>query len=298
MSLVVVLDLAVGDGLTLEQAEEVVALAARVGVTAIRVSDGSPGHLALLDAGTVVSYLAVRYPGVNWIVDASTTHNAPYNLARRAVSLDEATSGRSGLALRAGDSDEVTETVAEDLPKPGLPVDVGGSARPHRWTEYVEVLNGLWGTEAVEHEGRFYRVAGDPVGLSPQGRPVLVADARDHVNWVEASGLADVFVVPRIELVDGGNTRLTDAVWHSGRRRDHIALLARAGIVRENGRTTASELERWITAHALDGLELATTGGRDELLGVLRTVVPRLEPATGDTLRAALGLPEPVAVPT
>ncbi|GAB3278053.1 LLM class flavin-dependent oxidoreductase [Kineosporia babensis] len=267
-------------------------MARDVGVSAIRVSDGPPGELALLDACAVTSFLATRHPDLNWIVDAPTTHNAPYNLARRVLALDQATNGRVGLALRAGDGDGVTESVAEDLPKPGLPVDVGGAARPHRWTEYTRVLNELWGTEPVTHDGRFYRVSGEAVG---QGlKPVLVADARDHVNWVEASELADVFVVPRIELVDGGNTRLTDAVWHSHRRRDHIALVARAGIVRENGRTTASELARWSTNHALDGLELATTGGRDELIGVLKTVVPRLEPTTGPTLRSALGLPDAV----
>ncbi|GLY16959.1 monooxygenase [Kineosporia sp. NBRC 101677] len=294
MSLVVVLDLAVGDGLTLHQAAEVADAARDAGVSAIRVSDGPPGELALLDAGAVASFLAARHPDLNWIVDAPTTHNAPYNLARRSIALNRATGGRAGLALRAGDGDDVTETLAEDLPRPGLPVDVGGAARPHRWTEYAQILAGLWGSEPVDHDGRFYRVAADPVG---EGRPVLVADARDHVNWVEAARLADVFVVPRIELVDGGNTRLTDAVWHSGRRRDQITLLARAGIVRENGRSTAAELGRWATAHALDGLELATTGGRDELLGVLRSVVPRLEPVTGATLRAALGLPEGVVVP-
>ncbi len=295
MSLIVIIDLAVGDGLTLDQAAEVADVAREVGVSAIRVSDGPPGELALLDAGAVTSFLAARHPDLNWIVDAPTTHNAPYNLARRVVALEQATNGRVGLALRAGDGDEVTELVSEDLPKPGLPVDVGGAARPHRWTEYARVLNDLWGSEPVAHDGRFYRVSGEPVGTGAQ--PVLVADARDHVNWVEASALADVFVVPRIELLDGGNTRLTDAVWHSHRRRDHIALLARAGIVRENGRSTATELARWTTTHALDGLELATTGGRDELIGVLKSVVPRLEPITGPTLRSALGLPEAVGAP-
>ena len=293
MSPVVVLDLAVGDGLTLHQAGEVAEAALEAGVTAIRVSDGPPGELALLDAGAVAAYLSARHPDLNWIVDAPTTHNAPYNLARRAVALDRATGGRAGLALRAGDGDEVTESIAEDLPRPGLPVDVGGAARPHRWTEYAQVLTGLWGNDPVEHNGRFYRVTSEPLG----SRPVLVADGRDHVNWVEAARLAEVFVVPRIDLVDGGNARLTDAVWHSGRRRDQVTLLARAGIVREHGRSTASELARWTTTHALDGLELATTGGRDELLGVLKSVVPRLEPTTGRTLRAALGLPEPVGAP-
>ncbi|GAB6903289.1 LLM class flavin-dependent oxidoreductase [Kineosporia succinea] len=293
MSIVVILDLAVGDGLTLDHAHEVADAAAGAGVSAIRVSDGPPGELALLDAGAVASFLAPRHPELNWIVDAPTTHNAPWNLARRVLTLDHATHGRAGLALRAGDGDEATGTLAGDLPKPGLPVDVASASRPHRWREYAQVLTGLWdGGPALEHEGRFYRVTGALDGPpSPQGRPVLVADGRDHVNWTDAAELADVLVVPRIELVDGGNTRLVDAVVRSGRRRDEVALVARAGIVRENGRAVAPELRRWALEHALDGLELATTGGRDELLGVLRSVVPRLEPRRGPTLRSALGLP-------
>ncbi|MBT0769983.1 LLM class flavin-dependent oxidoreductase [Kineosporia sp. J2-2] len=296
MPLVVILDLAVGDGLTLEQAHEVAAVAADVGVSAIRVSDGPPGELALLDAGSVASYLSARQPGLHWIVDAPTTHNAPYDLARRIASLDRATGGRSGLALRAGDGDAVTAAAADDLPKPGLPVDVSGAARPNRWAEYATVLNQLWGGGQVAHEGRFYRVSGALEEVSPQGLPLLVADGRDDLDRSAAIALADVLVVPRIELVDGGDTRLTEAVARSGRRRDQVALLARAGIVRENGRTTASELARWTTAHALDGLELATTGGRDELIGVLKSVVPRLEPATGSTLRQVFGLPSPIVV--
>ncbi|GLY33507.1 LLM class flavin-dependent oxidoreductase [Kineosporia sp. NBRC 101731] len=296
MSLVVIVDLAVGDGLGLDQAREVAEVASDVGVTAIRVSDGPPGELALLDASSVAGHLAALYPALHWIVDAPTTHNAPANLARRVLSLDRATHGRAGLALRAGDGDEVTDAVL-DLPKPGLPVDTGGAARPFRWKEYARVVTGLWDGE-VDHDGRFYRVNGSLGGpVSEQGRPVLLADGRDHLDWVDAARLADVFVVPRIELVDGGNTRLIDAVVSSGRRRDEVALVARAGIVRENGRATADELRRWSLHHALDGLELATTGGRDELIGVLRSVVPRLEPSGGDTLRSALGLPGPAPAP-
>ncbi|MFE2179887.1 hypothetical protein ACFXB5_04615, partial [Streptomyces sp. NPDC059455] len=112
MTRTIVLDLAVGSSLSVADAIEIAAAARDTGVTAVRLLDGGPDDV--LDPTVVAAHLAGRFPESHWIVDAPTTHNAPYNLARRVLSLDRATAGRSGLALRAGDGDEVSEATAPD----------------------------------------------------------------------------------------------------------------------------------------------------------------------------------------
>ncbi|MGI5440870.1 LLM class flavin-dependent oxidoreductase [Streptomyces shenzhenensis] len=303
---IIVLGLTVGSRLPLADAIEIAALAQDTGVTAVRLLDGGPEDT--LDTTAVAAYLAGRLPRLRCILDAPTSHNAPYNLARRVLSLDRATAGNSGLVLRAGDGDE---TSLAAVPEPTA------TGRPQRWAEYAYVLTRLWESfpatallgdqttgvfaedsliAPIDHEGRFYRVKG-PLDSpsSPQGRPVLVADARDEVDWADVAALADAVVVTAAQ-VPGAAVRLSEAAERAGRRREDIALLGR--IEPEPGAVhrTADEIADWAARHSLDGLELATTGDRDQLREVLRTLVPPLAPASAPTLRHALGLPAPIGV--
>lgn len=314
----IILDLEVGSRLDVAEAHEIAEAAAAAGVTAIRLLDGAADDA--LDPTAVAAYLAGRDPRPRWIAEAPTTHNAPYNLARRLLSLDRATAGRAGLALRAGDGDEVSESAVPDRQAAG---------RGRRWAEYARVLTGLWGSfpaaallgdqaegvfadtdliKPIDHEGSFYRVAGPLDGpSSPQGRPVLVADARDELDWQDAAALADVLVVPWDQVPEAAS-RLAVALERVGRRREEVALLGRIELTgdqsaqsaqsaqpaqsAQSASPTAAELAERAASHSLDGLVLAIGGDRENVLAVLRALGPWPRPAPEATLRAALGLPE------
>ncbi len=158
-------------------------VAEAAGVAGLRLLDAVPGF-AVLDPTVVVSFLAGRTSELGYLPDVPTTHHAPYNLARRILSIDRATGGRAGLVLRPGEGDEVTSAVVPDV-----------SARDpkQRWCEYAEILRRLWDSFPADalvgdqksgifvrdelihpagFDGRFYRVSGPLDGPSSvQGRP-------------------------------------------------------------------------------------------------------------------------------
>ncbi|WP_436534555.1 LLM class flavin-dependent oxidoreductase [Actinoplanes sp. HUAS TT8] len=299
MSITVQLALAVGgDGLlSLDDAVRIAAVAEEAGVAAIRLADNS-GHGPALDPSVVASYLAGRYSGVGWVPTLPTTGNAPYNAARRILSLDRATGGRAGVALLPGRGDEVSEQAAPDP---------GATDPARRWTEYARVLTGLWESfprtaligdqdsgvvvddtaiAPIRHEGAFYRVAGPLDGpSSAQGRPVLVADL-DTLDVTAVAAGADVVVVD-LARAAGVDAALSQALRRAGRRRDEVALLGRV-------RTGSPEqLRGWAAHHLLDGFELIPEGRAEDVIAVLRALTPR-PPAP--TLRAAFGLAEALAV--
>jgi alkanesulfonate monooxygenase SsuD/methylene tetrahydromethanopterin reductase-like flavin-dependent oxidoreductase (luciferase family) len=309
MSSAVILDLAVGAGLSVPEAAGVAAAARDAGVSAIRLLDGGTGQI--LDPGTVASYLGARVGDLHWIVDAPTTHNAPYNLARRILALDRATGGRAGLVLRAGDGDEVSDAAVPDP---------AASGRAPRWAEYAQVLTGLWesfpaaallGDQAagllaedslirgIGHEGSCYRVAGPLDGpSSPQGRPVLAAADMDQLDWASVAGAADVVVVSRAQAA-GAPGALATALARAGRGRAEVALIGRVKVAAgAAGNEVAAGLAEWAASLGLDGIELRPPDGRAAALAVVRGVLPRLGPLTGASLRAALGLPELTGVRT
>lgn len=314
---IVIVGLAVGTTLPVRDAADITEAAADAGVTAIRVldvpdvpdipdgldvRDGAPGRT--LDASVVASSLAgtdaAARSDLGWILEASTSHNAPTNLARRANSLDRATGGRAALALRAGDGDEVSDPVA---PKPG-------GDRAARWEEYARILKGLWRSfpaaalvgdqdagvfaentliEPIGFEGDHYRVAGPLDGpTSPQGGPPLVADDVDTLGWDVVARNADIVVVGR-EAAATADAELSAALTRAGRPRGSVALLVRVDVTGP----VAATLPGFLARHGLDGVELVAAGGKDDVLALIADVVPTLGPSTGKTLRDAFSLPRP-----
>jgi alkanesulfonate monooxygenase SsuD/methylene tetrahydromethanopterin reductase-like flavin-dependent oxidoreductase (luciferase family) len=298
---IVVVDIVVGSAVSPADAVTITDAATRAGVTALRVLDDGSGHG--LDAAVVTSYLAgtaAEQSRLGWIVEASTSRNAPYNLARRVQSIDRATAGRAGLSLRAGDGDEVSDPVAP----------TAATDRNARWAEYARIVTRLWGSfpraallgdqdagifaddtriRPIDVDGEYYRVAGPLDGpASPQGRPLLVADALDAVGWDHVARYADVVVVG-LAAAGGADAELTAALAQLGRRRQEVALLARVDVA--DPAAAAEELPELIAAHRLDGVELVVAGGRDDIVEVLSALAPALAPRTGATLREAFGLP-------
>lgn len=286
MSTHVQLSLRVGaaDGVSLAEAIALTDLAVESGVTAIRLAD-----TGALDPTVVASYLAGRHPGIGYLAEVPTTGNAPYNVARRILSLDRATGGRAGIVLLAGNGDEVSEPTVPDH----------AAADPvQRWIEYADVLNRLWESfprealigdreaalvvdtalvEPIDHEGAFYRVAGPLDGPSSvQGRPLVAADLGALTPEAVAAS-ANVLVTGEAE---GADARVTEALHRVGRARAEVALLGRI--------TPGTDPRAWIAEHRLDGVELVPEGGADAAAALLRDWAgPRSD---AETLRAGFGL--------
>ncbi|PKW16189.1 LLM class flavin-dependent oxidoreductase [Saccharopolyspora spinosa] len=321
MSKAIQLTLAVGEAtggpvdgaspVSLADAAAIAAVAEEVGVAAIRLVDGGAGRT--LDPTVVGAYLAGIHGGVGFVAEVPTTHNAPYNAARRVLSLDRAAGGRTGVALSAGGGDEVSEAT---VPAPSA------TDPAQRWAEYALVLTRLWESfpraaligdqesglvaddaliEPINHEAAFYRVAGPLDGpSSAQGRPVLVADL-GALDPTAVARSADVVVVDR-ERAAGADAALTVALRRAGRSREDVALLGRVEVATDDPAAAAvgNELRAWADEHRLDGFELVPTGGAEDVVTVLRGLVPQIADAAADssppTLRAAFGLREAAEV--
>lgn len=293
----VFIELAVGEGehqLSPAEAQHVAAAAQRVGVTGVRLRDGA-GDPAVLDPSILGAHLAARYAALGFLIDAPTTHNAPYNLARRVLSFDRATAGQVGLILRRGDGDEVSATATPDPP---------ASDPAQRWTEYAAVLTALWESfprtaligdrhgavaiddrqiHPIEHTGSFYRVNGPLDGpASVQGRPLLVAADVAVLGWDRVAAVADAAIVDGADL-DDAEAALQRALITAGRPRAEFALLAR--LVGDTD--LRARLHR---AHAADGVLIAVDGSA-RAAEVLDELTSPPADNTGPTLRDRLGLP-------
>ncbi|MBM7517538.1 LLM class flavin-dependent oxidoreductase [Nocardioides nitrophenolicus] len=291
---------------TVAEAARIAAAAEAAGVTALRLVDELADG-AVLDPSVVAGFLGGMTTTLGYVVDVPTTRHAPYNSARRILSLDRAVGGRAGVALRPGAGDEVSEAVAPD-PAAADPVE--------RWAEYADVLARLWESFPAEalvgdqdaeilardelihpiaHAGRYYRVRGPLDGPSSvQGRPVQVVVDTDAIDVHRFAALADVVVVDR-ERAAGYAAALAAALAAVGRSREDVVLLGRVRLDRADladpGTVGAvlAELDGWASADGLDGFDLT---GDDPL--ALVDLAGRLQPRGGATLRAAFGLP-PVA---
>lgn len=304
----VLIELAVGDPradtrhVSLADAETIAEIAQELGAKGLRLVDRADGRIAL-DPSVVGSSLAGRYGGLAYAIDAPTTRNAPYNLARRVLSFDRATERGVGLVLRPGTGDEVSDAVAPD-PQPTEPAE--------RWSEYVDILTALWESfpreallgdqeaavvaddariRPINHDGRFYRVAGPLDGpASAQGRPaVLVADTA-ALGWERVAAVADAVIVDEADIA-GADGALTAALEAAGRSRADVALLARI-----DGSGDPVRLQQWASESGVDGFVLAPTGDPASIVDVVRRVVPALAPSTRTPLRVALRRPESTEV--
>jgi alkanesulfonate monooxygenase SsuD/methylene tetrahydromethanopterin reductase-like flavin-dependent oxidoreductase (luciferase family) len=284
MSLLV--ELAVGEApsqVSLADADTIAARAQDAGVTGIRLVDRT-GENPTIDPSVVAAYLAGRHRGLGWLIDAPTTLNAPYNLARRILSFDRATGGRAGLVLAVGAGDEVSDAAVPDRDATD-PVE--------RWSEYATILTRLWESfpstallgdqegavvaddaliRPIDFDGRYYRVAGPLDGPSSvQGRPVLVADL-GRLGWSRVAQIADAVIVA------------ADEIGSVDRELAELSLLAR---------TDDADAIRSLRERGADGIILAIDGGASAILDALGRLVPRSSPARRGTLRAELAIPVP-----
>jgi alkanesulfonate monooxygenase SsuD/methylene tetrahydromethanopterin reductase-like flavin-dependent oxidoreductase (luciferase family) len=272
------------------QADAIAAAAQEAGATGIRLVDNGSG-VPTVDPSIVGSYLAGRHGLLAYLIDAPTTRNAPYNLARRVLAFDRATNGRVGVVLRTGEGDEVSDAV-----QPAA----GAADRAQRWAEYAAIVTGLWesfprsallGDQAaalvvdealirpIDFDGRYYRVRGPLDGPgSVQGRPVLFVADPAALGWARIAQAADGVIVDAGEAV-GAAEALSDQLATVGRRRDEVALLARV-----------SDIRTWTAPAGVDGVVLVANGSASDIAAAVRDLVPSLGSPVVSTLRSALTL--------
>lgn len=146
-------------------------------------SSRAPGHV--FDPLVVDAAIAGAVPDIGFILTASTSYNAPFNLARRTATLDHVSGGRTILNLVTNFAPAVAGNFG----------DTELLARPDRYRkadEFVAVLKKLWGSfqlgdpgtegplwsaetaQPIDHHGEFFDVTGPlNVPAGKQGHPVL-----------------------------------------------------------------------------------------------------------------------------
>lgn len=153
------------------------------------ITHHSPNHeINRLEPFTLLSALAPLTRSIGLVATASTTYNAPFNIARRFASLELISGGRAGWNVVAGRDSGTAANF-------GQTAHADHDTRYRMALEHVRVVQGLWDSyeegafpadlesgrffdpdklHALDHRGEFYSVAGPlSVSRSPQGQPVL-----------------------------------------------------------------------------------------------------------------------------
>jgi FMN-dependent oxidoreductase (nitrilotriacetate monooxygenase family) len=235
-----------------------------------------------LEPTVLLTALAGVTSRIGLIATASTTYNAPYNLARRFASLDHISGGRAGWNIVT----TATKAAAQNF---GLDDTPGHRERYQRAAEFVDVSIGLWdswedgaeiGDKAtgvyadparihpVDFAGEYFRVRGPlNVPRSPQGRPLLVQAGSSQDGREFAARYAEAVFTAQQTLADAQEfyADLKNRARRLGRDPDLIKILP--GLVPVIGSTEAEaraledELEQLIVpdhglAHLAQVLEV------------------------------------------
>lgn len=212
-----------------------------------------------LEPLTLLSALAVATKHIGLIATASTSYNSPYNLACRFSSIDHISRGRVGW--------NVVTTAGSDAARNfGLDERPAHQTRYERAEEFLEVVQGLWqswdadaviadkatgiwGDEekvnAIDHEGRFFKVAG-PLNIprSPQVYPLIVQAGSSESGKELAAQFAEaVFTAHQwLDEAVAFAADVRDRARRHGRNPEHVKILP--GIVPIIGATEAEAREK------------------------------------------------------
>ncbi|MBE0471110.1 MAG: LLM class flavin-dependent oxidoreductase [Methyloprofundus sp.] len=171
------------------------------------VSFGGSDKGAGFEPVTLFSAIAAVTKNIGFIATASTTYEAPYQLARKFASLDHISHGRAGwnLVTSAGDA------AAKNF---GFEHQLDHADRYEKANEFVDVVKKLWDSwedDAIiadkasgqyfdpskvhepQHQGKHYSVAGAlNVPRPPQGYPVIVQAGQSEPGKEIAARTAEV----------------------------------------------------------------------------------------------------------
>jgi alkanesulfonate monooxygenase SsuD/methylene tetrahydromethanopterin reductase-like flavin-dependent oxidoreductase (luciferase family) len=179
----------------------------------------------------------------------------------------------------------------------GVPLD----ERKDRYEESIELVRALWSGETVHHEGRYFRVEGEKISLTPVrpgGPPVWVGAGAHKAGALRAARLGDAWIIPphvspeRLQTVLAWYGEELDRL---GRRSGREVVLRRelvldhdAGKARERGLQARGELsaaygaynapDKTGTYKHLAGTDAATeVADASYIFGTPETAVERLK---------------------
>jgi len=211
------------------------------------------------DPVTLIAALGQRSERVGLFATASTTYNAPYELARRLATADHATGGRVGWNV-------VTTRNAAAAKNFGADAHPEHDDRYARASEFVDVVLRLWdswGEDAIvgdrasgrwadisrirpaNFHGEYYDVEGAlPVPRSPQGHPVIAQAGSSPPGIDLAARTADVVFTPQPSVETGlaFRQKIDQAAARHGRPAGSIRILP--GIAFVLGSTDSEAIER------------------------------------------------------
>ncbi|MGH1564887.1 NtaA/DmoA family FMN-dependent monooxygenase [Mumia sp. DW29H23] len=194
------------------------------------------------DPITLLASIGAVTERIGLFATASTTYNAPYELARRLATADHATGGRVGWNV-------VTTGHADAAKNFGTAAHPEHDDRYARAAEFVEVARRLWdgwepdalvGDKAAGvwadvdrirpagFHGTYYDVEGAlPVPRSPQVHPVLAQAGSSPAGIDLAGRVADVVFTPQPTVAAGQafRARLEAAALRHGRPADSVRIL-------------------------------------------------------------------------
>ncbi|GAA3300154.1 LLM class flavin-dependent oxidoreductase [Dactylosporangium vinaceum] len=187
-----------------------------------------------LEPITLLAALAPQTSRIGLVATATTSYNEPYNLARKFASLDHISGGRAGWNV-------VTSVVPLEAANFGRAEHFGHAERYARAAEFVDVVKGLWDSNAdgalirdkasgvyidparrfhLDHRGEHFTVAG-PLNLArpPQGHPVLFQAGASPTGRAFAARVGEVIFTAPVSVAEAVDyrTRLDADVTAAGR---------------------------------------------------------------------------------
>lgn len=221
-------------------------------------ADAHPSMITRPDPMTVLSALAMVTSHIGLAGTASTTYCEPFSLARTLASVDQISRGRAAWNIVTTFADGSVNFSRERHPDHALRYEIAD--------EFVQVVKGLWRSwdrdpyvqdresgvyidtrkmHALNHEGRFFKVAG-PLNVtpSPQGHPVLIQAGSSGPGQALAARHAEVVFTAQQGLGEAQAfyRGLKAQVLAQGRRADQCLVMP--GLMPIIGRTEAEAHEK------------------------------------------------------
>ena len=273
-------------------------------------TEGGSAKIAGLEPVTLFSALAPLTKNLGFIATASSTYEAPYNLARKFASLDLISGGRAGWNV-------VTTTGDAAANNFNLDTQLTHAARYRRAHEFVEVVKKLWDSfeddaflrdretgryfdpqklHYTDHQGEHFKVRGPlNVHRSPQGHPVIVQAGQSDDGRGLAASTAEVIFTAHQHLETAQEFYRDIKARARGVGRDPNHVLIMPGVSPFIGRTEDEAREKYEKLTSLileqDGVALLNglTGGTLDLTGYdLDGPLPPAPPTEGMKSRQAL----------
>lgn len=209
-----------------------------LGYSSVMMPDHFGDQLAPITAMAVAAAATEHLKVGSLVFDNDYRH--PVVLAKEMATLDQMFPGRVEVGMGAGwmRSDYDESGIAMDQPK----------VRVDRLIEGVSIVKGLWGDDAVDHDGEHYRILGMtglPRPSTPGGPPLLLAGGSPRMLRF-AGSMADIV---------GVNPSIHSGVADSDAARDSLAdrMDQKIQWVREGARDRFDDLEinSWVPVVAI-----------------------------------------------